>query len=67
MAMNPGVQKKVQEELDAVVGRNRLPTFGDREALRYVDAVLKETIRWHPPVPIGIAHRAMEDEYYDGL
>lgn len=66
MAMFPEVQKKAQEELDTVIGRERLPTFGDRDALRYIDAVLKETIRWHPPVPIGVAHRAMEDGYYAG-
>ncbi|EPS95741.1 hypothetical protein FOMPIDRAFT_1053918 [Fomitopsis schrenkii] len=64
MAMNPDVRRKAQAELDAVVGRNRLPTFGDRDELPYVEAILKETIRWHPPNPIGIAHGAMEDGYY---
>lgn len=67
MAMNPDVRRKAQAELDAVVGRNRSPTFGDRDELPYVEAILKETIRWHPPNPIGIAHGAMEDGYYQGL
>ncbi|KAI0948586.1 hypothetical protein AcV7_009286 [Taiwanofungus camphoratus] len=64
MAMNPDVQRKAQEELDKVVGQERLPSFADRSSLPYVEAVVKETLRWHPPAPIGIAHRAMEDSYY---
>lgn len=66
MAMNPDVQRKAQEELDKVVGQERLPSFADRSSLPYVEAVVKETLRWHPPAPIGIAHRAMEDSYYHG-
>ena len=48
MAMNPDVQRKAQAELDAVVGRNRLPTLGDRDDLPYVEAILKETDSGNP-------------------
>jgi Cytochrome P450 len=37
MSLYPDVQKKAQEEIDAVVGHDRLPTFEDRERLPYVD------------------------------
>ncbi len=40
-------------EIDAVVGADRLPTIGDRTRLPYVNAVIKETMRWHPALPLG--------------
>ena len=53
MVTNPEVQARAQEEIDRVVGTDRLPTFSDREVLPYVTAVMKETLRWHPPAPQG--------------
>jgi hypothetical protein len=53
MAMYPEVQKKAQKELDAVVGCERLPDFSDRNALPYINAVVKETLRWQPVTPLG--------------
>ena len=53
MAMNPHVLKKAQTELDAVVGNERLPQLSDLEALPYVNAIIKEILRWLPPVPLG--------------
>ena len=51
--MYPEVQRKAQEELDAVVGRGRLPTFDDLESLVYIQAIVKEILRWHPVGPLG--------------
>lgn len=56
MAMHPQLQKVAQEELDRVVGTERLPSFEDRDDLPYIETLIKETIRWHPPVPIGDIH-----------
>jgi hypothetical protein len=53
MAMNPHVLKKAQTELDVVVGTDRLPQMSDLEALPYINAVIKEILRWNPPVPLG--------------
>ena len=53
MLTYPDVQRKAQEELDRVVGRDRLPTFGDSDRLPFVEAVLKETLRWIPVAPLG--------------
>lgn len=50
---HPEVQRRAQAEIDHVVGRQRLPDFEDREALPYVDAVLRETMRCHPVTPMG--------------
>ncbi|KAH7907494.1 cytochrome P450 [Hygrophoropsis aurantiaca] len=66
MILHPEAQKKAQAELDRVVGRGRLPEFDDRAALPYVDAVFRETLRWRPVIPLGLAHAASEDDVYEG-
>ncbi|KAK6974645.1 cytochrome P450 [Favolaschia claudopus] len=38
----------------------------DRASLPYVEAVCKELLRWLPIVPLGVPHRAMEDDIYNG-
>jgi len=53
MTLYPDIQRKAQEELDRVVGSDRFPTFSDRKNLPYVDALVREAIRWHPVVPLG--------------
>jgi len=66
MVLFPDVQKRVQAELDSVVGRKRLPTFEDRASLPYLEATIKESLRFHPPTPLGIAHRLIEDDVVQG-
>jgi cytochrome P450 len=51
--VRPEIQTMAQEELDAVTGRERLPTFEDRPRLPFVDAICKEVLRWRPVSPIG--------------
>ena len=53
MALYPQVQKKIQAEIDATVGPNRLPDFQDRPSLPYVNATVKELLRWHLVSPLG--------------
>ncbi|KAH8429766.1 cytochrome P450 [Aspergillus melleus] len=66
MALHPEVQAKAQEEIDRVLGPNKLPTFDDRERLPYIEAVVKETLRWHPVAPMGIPHLCTQDDTYEG-
>jgi cytochrome P450 len=51
MVLHPDVQKRAQDEIQAVVGTDRLPDFSDRPNLSYIEAVLRETLRWHPVLP----------------
>ncbi|KAJ7269214.1 cytochrome P450 [Mycena rebaudengoi] len=53
MLANPDVQKRAQEETDAVVREGYLPSFDDEESLPYVSAIVKEILRWKPVGPIG--------------
>ncbi|KII86174.1 hypothetical protein PLICRDRAFT_114554 [Plicaturopsis crispa FD-325 SS-3] len=65
-ACYPDAQARVQEELDRVVGRGRLPTFEDRKSLPQVTAFVLESYRWRPVSAPGFAHRAMEDVVWEG-
>jgi len=53
MILHPEAQEKAQREVDSVTFRNRLPDFSDRPSLPYIDAVLKEVLRWNPVAPLG--------------
>ncbi|PIL25355.1 cytochrome P450 [Ganoderma sinense ZZ0214-1] len=66
MAMYPEVQKKAQQQLDAVVGTERLPDFSDRPSLPYIAAIVKELLRWHPATPMSAPHRILADDEYKG-
>ncbi|XP_017768827.1 PREDICTED: probable cytochrome P450 304a1 [Nicrophorus vespilloides] len=57
----PEIQVKMQEEIDQVVGRSRLPTIDDRKDLHYIEATLREMIRKDPIVPLGLGRRATKD------
>lgn len=63
----PDVQRQAQEEIDRVVGRARLPSSGDRKTLPYVDAIVKESMRWWPIAPMGFPHLTTDDVEYAGL
>lgn len=67
MVKFPCVQQKAQEEIDRVVGIDRLPNFDDRADLPYVVAMVKELIRWWPVAPLGFPHVATEDVEYEGM
>jgi cytochrome P450 len=67
MLAYPETQARAQAELDAVVGRSRLPTFADYPHLPYIRAMVKELLRWRPIVPLNTPHRSTEDDWYEGM
>ncbi|KAN0109867.1 cytochrome P450 [Russula decolorans] len=66
LVLCPQVQRRAQAELDAVVGRDRLPTFDDRQRLPYIEAFCKELMRWQMVTPIGLPHSSNRDDVYKG-
>ena len=66
MALNPEAQKKAQAEIESVVGSKRFPEPKDRENLPYIQAVIHETLRWKPVVPLNTPHTVIEDDEYEG-
>nr|XP_054766000.1 cytochrome P450 2J2-like [Lytechinus pictus] len=61
LASHPDVQKKVQEELDAIIGHGRQPNIDDRANLPYCDATLMEIMRIRPVGPIALPHMTSAD------
>ncbi|KAF9491440.1 cytochrome P450 [Pleurotus eryngii] len=53
-------------EIDGVIGSGRLPTFQDQASLPYISAICKEILRWHPSVPLGVAHSLVAEDGYEG-
>lgn len=64
---NPRVMKKLQKELEEVVGKQRMVEESDLERLEYLDMVVKETLRLHPAGPLMIPHEATEDCVVNGF
>ena len=65
--LNREARKKAQEELDRVVGRDRLPDFSDKEHLPFIRAICLELLRWNPVATIGVPHRSIQDDEYEGM
>nr|GAT43916.1 cytochrome P450 [Mycena chlorophos] len=62
----PETQLRVQEQLDAIVGSSRVPTFQDEADLVQVTAFYLESFRWRPVSAGGFAHRATQDIIWNG-
>ncbi|KAJ7270424.1 cytochrome P450 [Mycena rebaudengoi] len=64
MTLYPDIQRRAQEAIDKVVDAERLPAFSDN--IPYVDAIVREVLRWRPVTPLGIAHAVTQDDVYNG-
>ncbi|XP_022128196.2 probable cytochrome P450 304a1 [Pieris rapae] len=64
--IQPELQDKIHEELDSVVGRDRMPTLDDRQNLPFTEACIREILRFETLVPLGVPHRAMKDTTLGG-
>lgn len=63
---HPKVFKKLRDEINSVVGTNRLVTYTDIPNLPYLQAVMRETLRLHPPSPV-ILRASIEDCQINGF
>ncbi|OOF99879.1 hypothetical protein ASPCADRAFT_138781 [Aspergillus carbonarius ITEM 5010] len=59
--------QKAQDELDSVIGTQRLPSFDDMNRLPYITAFISELVRWRPISPIGVPHAVIQDDEYMGF
>ena len=66
MVLNPEVQAAAQAQLDSVLGGRRLPEFRDRDSLPFIEAIIMETMRWHPVAGLGIYHMSSRFEDFAG-
>ena len=63
---NPESLNKAKAELAQAVGADRTFEEDDIDNLPYLKAVIKETLRLHPPIPFLVPRRAMEDTNFQG-
>ncbi|XP_077520116.1 uncharacterized protein LOC144129934 [Amblyomma americanum] len=61
------VQRRIQEEIDHVVGRERAPSWADRNAMPFTMAFLWEMYRWRTVTPLGIPRMVGKDVVYKNL
>ncbi|KAM6201588.1 cytochrome P450 1A1 [Rhynchocyon petersi] len=67
LVTNPRVQRKIQEELDTVVGRARQPRLSDKLQLPYLEAFILETFRHSSFLPFTIPHSTTRDTSLNGF
>ncbi|KAM0563254.1 hypothetical protein ACHAPJ_000972, partial [Fusarium lateritium] len=67
MVLHPEIQEKARSQLDEVIGSDRLPTFSDRASLPYIEHIVQEIYRWSPLAPLGIPHKSLHDDVYQGM
>ncbi|KAL2322312.1 hypothetical protein Fmac_026691 [Flemingia macrophylla] len=60
MIKNPSIMRKAQEEMDAVIGRERRLKESDIAKLPYFQAICKETYRKHPSTPLNLPRVSTE-------
>ncbi|KAG7211265.1 hypothetical protein KM043_010572 [Ampulex compressa] len=61
LLLYPHVQRKAQEEIDRVIGRDKLPTISDRPRMVYINAIVLESLRMFMGRTLNMPHRAMKD------
>ena len=67
MSLFPEVQRKAQEELDRVVGPDRVPEFTDYDSLVYVQAIILESLRWMVVLPLSVPHKLIQEDEFRGF
>jgi len=63
---NPKVMKKVQEEIRKSIGTKGFVNEDDVQNMPYLKAVIKETFRLYPPVPLLVPRETMKKSTLQG-
>ncbi|XP_071695939.1 flavonoid 3'-monooxygenase-like [Rutidosis leptorrhynchoides] len=64
---HPQLMKQAREEIDTIVGKDRLVTDLDLKRLTFLQAIVKETFRLHPPSPLSLPRIASESCEVNGF
>lgn len=63
MALYPAAQRKAQDEIETIVGKDRLAVMEDRPRLPYIEALMKEVHRFIPITPLVPHSTRVDDEF----
>jgi len=66
IARNPEIERKCREEVKTLPMDDPSDFYAASKAWTYIDAVVRETIRLHSPVPIDAKHAINDDVLPDG-
>ncbi|XP_007523498.1 cytochrome P450 2D14-like [Erinaceus europaeus] len=66
MILHPDVQRRVQQEIDEVIGQSRPPEMADQAHMPYTMAVIHEVQRFGDIVPLGVPHMTSRDTEVQG-
>ena len=66
LANHPSIQARLQEEIDSVVPRDRLPCLEDKSKLPYVEATMMELMRIKTIAPLALIHHTLRDTQVGG-
>uniref|UniRef100_A0A4W2BPW1 Steroid 17-alpha-hydroxylase/17,20 lyase n=1 Tax=Bos indicus x Bos taurus TaxID=30522 RepID=A0A4W2BPW1_BOBOX len=58
---HPSLKKRIQDDIDQIIGFNRTPTISDRNRLVLLEATIREVLRIRPVAPTLIPHKAVID------
>uniref|UniRef100_UPI00000E778A cytochrome P450, family 2, subfamily d, polypeptide 13 n=1 Tax=Mus musculus TaxID=10090 RepID=UPI00000E778A len=67
MILHPDVQRRVQEEIDEVIGQVRCPEMADQAHMPYTNAVIHEVQRFADIVPMNLPHKTSHDIEVQGF
>lgn len=67
LALNQKVQERLHQELDDVIGRERLPELADKPNLPYLEATIHEVLRYSSLVPLLFPHSTTTDTNLNGF
>ncbi|KAM6216496.1 uncharacterized protein ACDL77_010072 [Rhynchocyon petersi] len=67
MLLHPDVQRRVQEEIEKVIGQGRPPEMADQAHMPYTTAVIHEVQRFGDLVPLGVPHMTFRDTEVKGF
>jgi cytochrome P450 len=57
LATHPNVQKKLQQEIDDIIGKERSPKYVDRNQMPYLQAFMWELWRFRTILPINLPRK----------
>ena len=63
---NPEIQAKIHEEIDRVIGRDKVIAMADQARMPYFNACLHELQRIVTILPLNLQHRMTEDGFVNG-
>ncbi|KAK9995622.1 hypothetical protein SO802_020308 [Lithocarpus litseifolius] len=63
---HPMILKKVQNEVREIIGNKKYITDNDLDKMHYLKAIIKETLRFHPPIPLLVPRKSIQDAKIHG-